>query len=443
MKKIFFLICLLLGTSLHVLADNVITSQGIGKVKIGAKVNKLPNKVSGLYDKLVKEEVEEGYEGGDCDIVTVYKAYSGDNLVFAVTPYEDKVYKIEILDASVKTKGGLSLESTTAEIFNAGAKPLFTNDGYEGLLCDGVLFVCYDLTSSGAKKCESAYLSGLDPEMTASDFKANSHPSTMRIWKDMAVEPGAESVEKSSKKPVGEWLPTVIILLLLFGMIFHMCYVLITSRPHFPEDFSGMTGTPENNEAVISEASQLYDEWTPVATGDEKPGEEIVRWPLGRENAYRSHDIVVDMIQNKLPVDGEAADWLKKLCVILNMSFSRSFSGSGRYIFVTLIVAVIIFFAAGKSWGVLVSYGVAIAMYWLSCMTPNYISMKADYENLERSKRGEKLKDTFMNRVLNHVQDNDGSWVGIIFSILMYAFLALIMPIPATFNYIKNYIRNK
>ena len=443
MKKILILICLLLGSSALVLAGNVITSQGIGKIKIGAKIDKLPKTVSGLYDKLVMEEEEEFYEGGDSDIVTLYKAYSGDQLIFTIRPYDGKVYGIEVNDASVTTQNGLSLASTPAELLEAGAKTHIDNDGYEGLLCDGVLFICNELTRSGVKKAEEAYASGLDVEMTASDFKADSHPTSIRVWNGL-VDESAPAPAKKTGKPVGEWLPAVLILAILLGMIVHMSYVLISSRPHFPEDFSGMTGKPENNEVVIREASQLYNEWTPIATGDEKPDEEIVRWPLGKEEAYRSHDLVVDMIQNKLPVDGEAADWLKKLCVILNMSFTRTFSGSSRYIIVTIIVAIILFFVGGKSWGILATYGVSIALYWLSCMAPSYISMKADYENLEREKRGEKIKETFMNRVLDKVnlQNATDGWFDIILRILLYFFLALIMPIPATINYIKNYIRN-
>ena len=185
MKRLFLTLVIgvlsMLCLSPVVLADNTsITSSGIGKVKTGAAISTLPKQMAGVYDKLelVSEEFED--EGAYEETISIYRATLNGETVFEFYPEEDKVGSISVYSKNLKTKSGLSLNSSPADLFSAGGKVISFNDGGEAILCEGLLFKGLPMTQQGYKKSEQAYL-GDQVTFDVSDFDASGHPSEILI----------------------------------------------------------------------------------------------------------------------------------------------------------------------------------------------------------------------------------------------------------------------
>lgn len=126
-----------------------------------------------------REKVEEfDYEG-----VEYHLMLKGEKIA---TLIEDggKIHAIEIYSDKVKTADGFGLRKTAVEILAAGGTAYCDNYGFEGLLFRGMLFSVIDLTPSGQKKAETAYLEGTNQVFNESDFKSGAYPGkiTLMAW---------------------------------------------------------------------------------------------------------------------------------------------------------------------------------------------------------------------------------------------------------------------
>lgn len=238
MKKSILCILLLFGfQSAFAAKTNILTSDGLGNIKIGNHISSIPEKVPGLYDRLSVEDIEISDEGGYCDTISVFRGYSGKKLIFTIHHYNDEIWSIDVDDSSVKTKSGFGVNSKTRDILKAGGYPYYSNQGYEGIYFDGVLFICYGLTESGAKKREESYLNGIDYMMTAEDFNADSRAQSVKIWNGITPPeiPAAEGNLSSASAPAENYdaiklstnqiILLVVIILAYLAILGHMLYV--------------------------------------------------------------------------------------------------------------------------------------------------------------------------------------------------------------------------
>ena len=95
-----------------------------------------------------------------------------------------KIHAIEVHSDKVQTADGFGLNKTAVQILSAGGTSCCDNYGFEGLLYKGMLFSGMDLTPSGQKKTEDAYLDGTNQIFTESDFVTGTHPVkiTLARW---------------------------------------------------------------------------------------------------------------------------------------------------------------------------------------------------------------------------------------------------------------------
>ena len=170
---------ILLSAACAAAGDSALEANGFGPVRIGADIKKLPASSAGLYDKIVSEKVEEfDYEG-----VEYHLMLNGEKIA---TLIEDggKIHAIEVFSDKVRTADGFGLNKTAAEILAAGGTAYCDNYGFEGLLFRGMLFSYIDLSPSGEKKAETAYLEGTDQTFGEDDFKSGARPGkiTLTAW---------------------------------------------------------------------------------------------------------------------------------------------------------------------------------------------------------------------------------------------------------------------
>ena len=171
-------ISLIIGVSCTSVADNTLKADGIGPVRLGAVINSLPKSSEGLYDRIEPERVEEfDYEG------TVYHLVLQGERIVTLIEDTGKIHAIEVYSDKVQTADGFGLNKTAVQILTAGGTSYCDNYGFEGLLFKGMLFSDMDLTPSGQKKAEDAYLDGTDQIFTESDFITGTHPVKITLAK--------------------------------------------------------------------------------------------------------------------------------------------------------------------------------------------------------------------------------------------------------------------
>ena len=180
MKRILLPLLLLCTTLSY--ADpgsRVFDSQGLGPVKLGTNVRRLPKTSEGFYDSITSLNDKEATE-----YVVKFKG----ERVATVLAEKGKVRTIRIFSDKYSTGAGLGCHSTAAQILDAGGKAYCDNSGYVGLLCDGVLYQGMKLSASGQKKAENAYLYGTDQTFTKADFVKGAHPDIIILDSFFASE---------------------------------------------------------------------------------------------------------------------------------------------------------------------------------------------------------------------------------------------------------------
>lgn len=444
----------LLLSSVATWAGNTsITKSGIGKVKLGETISNLPERIEGLYDK-IEFESEEGYEEGE-NSFEVYHVSLGDNIIFDIFPEEDKVAAITVLSAELKTKKGLGMDSTPAELLAAGGRIISFNDGTVAIVCDGVLFLDIPLSDQGYKKAEQAYL-GYDETFDVSDFDTSGHAKRILISGKYG-----DQGEKTTNSDFKDILILVLFLVATFAMIGHMIYVNFFAKP-FPEDTIPVKGMDLNNLFVSSQMDYLYDNvFTPYQDPDDLSGEEPLKFPVGRKAAREANRTLKEIYDNHMPVDGDAADKLRKVSIITNEANKRSFSGSIKFLIITIVIGAGACFL-NKEATPLLYFLPACILYYFSCMTPYYIQMEKAIKEMASGKKSSRwtdaiiggifsiaasapmiveiTKDADTGEVLDKSNDSSLQIIGLIVTFLLFILLAYAMLFVGILNYIRNYI---
>lgn len=444
-----------------VLADNTsITSVGIGKVKTGAAISKLPKQIAGVYDKL--ELVSEAFEdeGAYEETISIYRATLKGETVFEFYPEEDKVGSITVYSKNLKTNSGLSLNSSPADLFSAGGKVISFNDGGEAFLCDGLLFIGVPMTQKGYQKSEQAYF-GERVSFDESDFEENGHPTEILISEYYAKEYSATpKSNRPSGKDVWDTILGIIFILAVIGMIAHMVYVNYFTKP-YPESFDSENATPENNTYVKSTLEALYNgEFTPLCDPNEAPA----NYPVGKKVAYHAKEVLDDIMANHLPVNGEAASLLNIVAAVTNDAYKRTFAGSKAFIVVAIIVTIGMCCITKEAYPI-IYLGLSSVMYWFASRTPNYILIDKELKAAKSGKQSksfmtgaiagilglaatapvyvEVTKNANTGEIIDKQEDHSMTWIALAFSVILLVVITYLMIFVGIFNYLRNYVLRK
>lgn len=468
MKKLYVLtgvlfLFSLLQSSLAVARNVTIVSSGVGKVRIGLELSKLPEHLSGIYDKI--ELISDGMDenGAYEDSTPVYRATMGDDAVLDIYPYDGKVYSISVYSDVLKTSHGLSVNSRPEELFGVGGKVISFNDGGEAILCDGVLFKGMPMTEQGYKKSEQAYL-GYDVSFDLSDFVTDGHSSEIVVSEfckqqgEAMASSGQSTINNASGGDVVTTILGIIFLIAILAMIGHMVYVHCFLAS-YPEDFDPAGATPENDSYVKEKLYSLCAEFTPLGDSGEK-----IDYPVGKKVAYHAKDVMDDIVAKHLPVEGDTIELLKNVSHVTNNAYERTFAGSKTFIGISILVGIGMC-CLNKNAYPLIYFGLSCVMYWLSCLTPNYILIEKKLKsNSGRQSQG--LMSGVMDGIWGlsakapvyvtvHKEksiddvvfggDKDYSvTVGaMVASIVMYVVCACLMSFVGIINYLRNYVLRK
>jgi len=434
-------------------ADNtIITATGIGKVKLGSNISKLPKAIDGLYDR-IEFASEVDYDDGEEYTFEVYHAYLGESIVFEIYPQEGKVSSITVLSSNLKTQNGLSLTSTPSDLFTAGGKVVSLNDGTIAIDCDGARFFGMTMSKQGNMKAEQAYL-GYEVAFEVSDFDASAHPGSMVIYGGSSVQTGMSSSANMSLKDI---LLGGLFIAAILAMIGHMVFVNYFAKT-FPEETISLKGTDLNNSFVASRMDNLYNN---VFTSYQDSGGEPLKFPVGSKAASEARRTLKDIYDNHMPVDGEAAEKLRKVSILTNEAYRRSFSGSIKFLIITAVIGAGACFL-NKDATPLLYFIPSCVLYFFSCMTPYYNQMEKALKEKKTGKRSkgfmdailggvfgiaasapmivEVTKDANSGEVLDKQNDHSLKIIALVVSFMLFIMLAYAMLFIGIFNYVKNYI---
>ncbi len=445
---------LLLLVSATAMADNMtVTGSGIGKLKLGNKISKLPDQIPDLYDKIEQVTIEDYDEGGEDYSYTVYRASLNNERVLEISYEEDIIKSITVFSKSLLTEKGLGLGSTPADIFAAGGRVITFNDGGLAFLCDGVLFFDCPLTDQGIKKNEQAYL-GYEVTFDESDFKASGHPSRLFLSEEFA----GSSTSSSSGRDAKGIIVSILFIAAILAMIGHMVYVNYFAKG-FPEELSISKGSEMNNMYVSTRMDKLYnEEFTPY---EDNSGEEPLHFPIGRKAAFSAKSTLKEIYENHMPVDGEAAEKLRKVSIVTNESFKRTFSGSIKFLIITIVVGAGACYL-NKDATPLLYFIPSCLLYFFSCMAPNYVLMEKALKEMKTGKKSRNImdgvlagvlgiaasapvivevtKDAHSGEVLDKSNDHGLEIIGLIVTFLLFIILAYAMLFIGILNYLRNYV---
>lgn len=449
-------LAILFSSTFALAGNDSITNTGIGKVKLGATISKLPEAIDGLYDKIEFASEEDYDEGGEYSY-EVYHAYLGESIIFDIYPQEGKVSSITVLSPDLKTQKGLSLSSTPSDLFAAGGKAISFNDGTIAIDCDGALFFDMPLSEQGYKKAEQAYL-GYEVAFDTSDFDESGHPGRMVINGESSAQAETSSSASMNLKDI---LLAGLFLAAILAMIGHMVFVNYFAKP-FPEDTIALKGTELNNSFVVSRMDRLYNNvFTTYQDPEDNSGGEPLKFPVGSNAACEAKRTLKDIYDNHMPVDGEAAEKLRKVSILTNEAYKRSFSGSIKFLIITAVIGAGACFL-NKDATPLLYFIPACVLYFFSCMTPYYIQMEKALKEMKTGKKSRKFmdailggvfsiaasapmivevtKDAYSGEVLDKQNDHSLQIIGMVVSFMLFIILAYAMLFIGIFNYIRNYI---
>lgn len=469
MKKLIFSLAIGIASTLFLSPVTLagppsITSSGIGKVKTGTNISKLPKQIAGVYDKLELVSEEFVDEGAFEDVISLYRATLEGQTVIEFYPDGDKVGNITIYSNNLQTKKGLSLNSTPSELFSAGGKVISFNDGGEAFLCDGLLFIGVPMTQKGYQKSEQAYF-GERVSFDESDFEENGHPTEILISEYYAKEYSATpKSSRPSGKDVWDTILGIIFILAVIGMIAHMVYVNYFTKP-YPESFDSENATPENNTYVKSTLEALYNgEFTPLCDPNEAPVSDIVNYPVGKKVAYHAKEVLDDIMANHLPVNGEAASLLNIVAAVTNDAYKRTFAGSKAFIVVAIIVTIGMCCITKEAYPI-IYLGLSSVMYWFASRTPNYILIDKELKAAKSGKQSksfmtgaiagilglaatapvyvEVTKNANTGEIIDKQEDHSMTWIALVFSVILLIAITYLMIFVGIFNYLRNYVLRK
>lgn len=391
----FLTVLFLQLTSAQAYGENnsyVISSTGIGPVQLGKRISELPNHVPGLYDSLNQTQEVVYDEGAYEESFTVYLAKLGGDVLFKINPTDDGlVSSITVVSSRLKTKSGLSLASTPSELFKKGVIVESNNSGWEGLICEGVLFVGFPETMQGMNKSQQAYF-GEDVKFTEQDFQKDGHAKEILISsyysQFLLADTNKPVVSVNTPKTFGEWLSAIgLLLLFILGFalfcspIVHMVYVKWFAKPlPFP---CVSESAPEENDKYVTEAlNSLHSEaFQDYSILDPDSNTYITQTGPLKTRAYkRTVKSIKEFNKQYMPVSKGVAKRLEKDIRIVNALRKRSFTGSVGYLVFCFLIALISHWLM-EDWNFMHYFLISTPLYFLAYQAPHYVLIRRELKN--------------------------------------------------------------
>ncbi|MBP5398103.1 MAG: hypothetical protein J6Y32_05715 [Bacteroidales bacterium] len=165
-------------------AAPIVTSEGVGPIKLGMKISDIPSSIDGFYDKLETQTRKKSVSwSGEEYTETYYLATFNGKPVFEIPIDNDDVRHILVLTEDLKTKSGLGILSTPANLLKVGA---YISDGSGNgnstlVLCDNVIFNDIPFTAAGIAKEKKSYEASTIEKASLADFERNGHAKSLTV----------------------------------------------------------------------------------------------------------------------------------------------------------------------------------------------------------------------------------------------------------------------
>lgn len=454
--------------------DQILHPDGVGPVRLGAVISRLPAASEGLYDQL--RYVEELFtdEGAYEEIIGVYKAFNQGMHVLTIHPGEDgTVSTIEIFSRQLKNELGQGLSSTAATLFAAGAIAELLYDGGVGLICGSMLFCDIPLSAQGVKKAEDAYL-GYEVSFDTSDFTQNGHPGRILLseyYSRFAPKPATvkktvpandSSDSDSSEEGFTHVLFVIIYILFLvsfFAAIIHMVYVAFFQKK-LPEWFYS-SDMPSEDDALVSQTlDELQEQFKPFCKKGTQPGADTLYYPASRKVVNQAYQTLKKFSTSHRPFSKETAAWMGNMAQIVNQVKKRHFTGSIVYLSLSLVFILLLVFL-GDSIRLVYYIILSSAVYILSCRTPLYVLMRRACRGQDSASLFNKILGSIMGgafdlpleapiirttwyvkdtgKIVKQEDDHTLEVLGLLLGFFIASIMVFAMLPIAVLNYIRNY----
>jgi hypothetical protein len=158
----------------------LLTKYGVSLLKLNMEVNKIPEKVDGLYDRFEKKFIEDDYNGN----YTEYTFYAGNDVVVRGNEYDrGRLATIIVLSPKIATRDGIHPGMSLGDVLSKPGVEASYNEGrrliHKGIVID---FPYEALTDTGLKAFDDAYLKGTDVVLTKECFTKDGKVESIMIF---------------------------------------------------------------------------------------------------------------------------------------------------------------------------------------------------------------------------------------------------------------------
>ncbi|NDV96545.1 hypothetical protein D0T84_16715 [Dysgonomonas sp. 521] len=157
------------AVSVNAQTSFTLNKEGVGCLKKGMLLSKVPAKCAGLYDRFEKKVIEDEMDGD----YTIYSFYLGKEKVAEIPDYgEKKIGNITVFSSNVSTPGGVKPGMLIRKLLAMTGVKGDYRDGLN-LVHRGYTINFDGMTNAGEKAFNDAYAKGTNVRLSNACFKAD------------------------------------------------------------------------------------------------------------------------------------------------------------------------------------------------------------------------------------------------------------------------------
>lgn len=275
------------------------------------------------------------------------------------------------------------------------------------------------------------------------------------------IEPYYEDIDDNSitMEDVVDALIALLVIAALLGSVIHMIYIL-TRPKHFPhpytvEDIKQMRiaagkaaeATDEENKAAYEALEKCFDTWKVF---ENEEGEED-KVPVNKKMVDATEACVNNCLEI-MPTDPELIDAMNEVCDLININWSRAFSGNKMLIWLGIGMILLMVFTAG--WIATPFFIFSLALYILSCYKPTFMHNKDAFKTRGTLSAGclaaifgfiasaqtVRTVTKWSDGTKTVEDDHSQHWIHLAIGLTILIIIAFLLALWGFINYLRNYV---
>lgn len=209
--------------------------------------------------------------------------------------------------------------------------------------------------------------------------------------------------------------------------------------------------TEEELEVYANRLDQINDTWGEVPDEEGNP----IPFPMKKGDIQKADEILKEVVAAN-PTDEVLVEKINGYGGLLNTALERNFNGSKAIIITSIIVAVLMSWAAEDA-NFAIYIACSLAVYWLASRTATFVLIRKELKGVNTSSsfltgllggllggvaaaKTYKTITTYSDGSQTTETDNSQTWISLIFAIIVIVVLVVFLWFFSLINYLRNYV---